>query len=463
MWKRSHLWVLLALLAGLGLRLWFMRFHAHIEGDSLVYGDIAGNMLRHHVYGFTEPGHVRPTLIRLPGYPALMAACFAVAGIGHYGSVIWLQILIDLASCLLLAGLAQNLMGPTAGMCALWLGVLCPFTANYTAAPLTEIPAVFCVTLTFYSLERWWAAWRAQRATLRWACTLGAALSFAILLRPDRALLAVAAVFAMIFIATKTSARVRRAQLLQVAAVCCIIAAPLAAWAGRNWHVFHVFEPLAPRFANDPGEPVNFGFQRWYRTWAIDFKSTVDVYWSYDGATIYLWDLPPRAYDSATQQAQTAAIYRVYNDALTPTPAMDTAFAQIAADRVRAHPFRYYIELPTLRLANMWLRPRTEMLPIALDWWNFRAHRAASNKALAYALLNFAYLALAAVGLWRWRRFGWSGMRPLGYAMVAFVLLRSALLLTIDNSEPRYTIDCFPVVILFAAFALARSRASQVS
>jgi len=27
--------------------------------------------------------------------------------------------------------------------------------------------------------------------------------------------------------------------------------------------------------------------------------------------------------------------------------------------------------------------------------------------------------------------------------------------LTLDNSEPRYTLECFPIVIMFAAFAFA--------
>ncbi len=40
--------------------------------------------------------------------------------------------------------------------------------------------------------------------------------------------------------------------------------------------------------------------------------------------------------------------------------------------------------------------------------------------------------------------------------MAAFVVMRCALLWTIDNSEPRYTLECFPVVILLAGFALAR-------
>jgi len=107
---------------------------------------------------------------------------------------------------------------------------------------------------------------------------------------------------------------------------------------------------------------------------------------------------------------------------------------------------------------NMWLRPRTEFMNLPLDWWRFRAHPRQSFLCLAYALLNAAYLALAALGLWRWRRQGWSGQRALAYAMVAFVLLRCALLWTIDNSEPRYTLECFPIVILLASFALPRKQ-----
>ena len=39
--------------------------------------------------------------------------------------------------------------------------------------------------------------------------------------------------------------------------------------------------------------------------------------------------------------------------------------------------------------------------------------------------------------------------------MLGFVALRCALLLTLDNSEPRYTLECFPVVIVLAAVLLA--------
>jgi len=41
--------------------------------------------------------------------------------------------------------------------------------------------------------------------------------------------------------------------------------------------------------------------------------------------------------------------------------------------------------------------------------------------------------------------------------MLGFVALRCALLLTLDNSEPRYTLEFFPVLMVWASFVF-RSR-----
>jgi hypothetical protein len=46
---------------------------------------------------------------------------------------------------------------------------------------------------------------------------------------------------------------------------------------------------------------------------------------------------------------------------------------------------------------------------------------------------------------------------------VGFVALRFALLLTLDNSEPRYTLECFPVVFVLAGMAVARGRDTVVA
>ena len=128
----------LILLGGL-LRLWFLRHANPFTGDPQIYGNIARNLLQHGIYSFSsDPGHLQPTLIRLPGYPLFLAACFLVFGIGNFAAVLWLQVMLDLAACVLLSVLARRLFGGRAAALCLLLGCLCPFTANYTATPLTE-------------------------------------------------------------------------------------------------------------------------------------------------------------------------------------------------------------------------------------------------------------------------------------------------------------------------------------
>src|SRR5271156_6437562 len=155
--RRGWLFPLVVLAAGAALRLWTIHAHPQIQGDSLIYGDIATNWLTHGIYGHTVghasgPPTIEPTLVRLPGYPAFLALCFAVFGIANYHAVLYLQAVIDLGSCLLIAGLAAKVCGPRAGRVALVLGALCPFTANYAAAPLTETLSIFCVALGFRAL-----------------------------------------------------------------------------------------------------------------------------------------------------------------------------------------------------------------------------------------------------------------------------------------------------------------------
>jgi 4-amino-4-deoxy-L-arabinose transferase-like glycosyltransferase len=455
-------WSAVALLAGAALRGVFLYWHPVPAGDALAYGDLAGNMLAHHVFGYTEDV-LLPTLVRLPGYPAFLALCFSLFGSANYVAVICIQAAVDLLSCLLLGKLAGRLMGSRAEMATLWLAALCPFTANYAAVALTESLSLFCVVLALFALERWTST---SRAT--WAWPLGLALSFAVLLRPDGGALAAAVIPVMLWVSLRHDTMAPR-RWLPSAIVIVVVALPLLLWGARNWRVFHVIQPLAPRYANDPGEPVPYGFQRWYRSWAVEFISTVDVYWPYDGREIALERLPARAFDSPAQRAQTAAVFAQYNQQDDPSPAIDDALGRIAAQRIAAHPFRYYVALPIAREADMWLRPRTEMMrSLPLDWWRIRRHPLLSALEIAYAALNAAFLLLAFGGLLRWRKQRWFPQPALAAAALGYVALRCILLLTLDNSEPRYTLECFPIVILLAGFAfsgrsLTDSRPSYAS
>ena len=181
-----------AIAVGFVLRALFVWRHPLFTGDALVYGELAHHLIKEHVYGLIDGGVLRPTLIRLPGYPLFLAGCFKVFGDANYVAVLWVQVVVDLATCLLLAATAARIAGRRAGMWVLWFAVLCPFTANYTAVVVAECLSIFCVALVFFALERWVTAWRKGAAWVRWALVVGFALMGAVLLRPDQGLLAAA-------------------------------------------------------------------------------------------------------------------------------------------------------------------------------------------------------------------------------------------------------------------------------
>jgi hypothetical protein len=448
----------LALSLGAALRLWFLWHFPQINGDGLVYGDIAKNWL-HGTYGRTDYGlhgvTVNPTLIRLPGYPLFLAACFRIFGIDHYGAVLYLQVAIDLASALLVAWTAGAVAGRRAGMLALFLAALCPFTANYVAAPLSETLSIFCIALGCATL-----VWIERRPDWPAAMMLAATWSYATLLRPDGALLAISGFISLGLFAGRGGQKLQRREpalgrdhrrrVVRLALAAGLLSLlPFVAWTVRNLRTFHVFQPLASRYATDPGESTAPGFQRWIKTWAADFASTSDVYWSVDNAPLDLNTLPERAFDSPAQRAETGALFNDYNQDTTVTPALDTRFAELARERECAHSLRSFVIMPTLRVLDMWLRPRTEMLNIELRWWQYGRHEAETLFATAYAALNLAYLVLAAVGGWQLRR-----THPvLVSSILIYCLLRSALLATIEAPEARYTVEAFPMLCVLAAAA----------
>jgi hypothetical protein len=466
-------WVHLAaaLAAGLGLRLLAVHFYGQTSGDTLVYGDIAKNLLLHGVYGMSSDNNPVPTLIRLPGYPLFLGACFRIFGMEHYTAVMLVQSVADLGTCALCGAIAARLFGWRAGTCTLWLGVLCPFTADYVSAPLTETLSLFCIALAFYALTRWSMTTHEGPLKLdRNFWMMAVALSYAILLRPDGGLLAAAVVPAMAWIAwthrdateTKVATHAHAVGLTIVLSVAVLL--PLGPWAYRNWRDFHIIEPLAPRYATDPAALVGYGFNHWYRSWAVEFTSTEDVYWNLNAdPPIAIDDIPTRAFDTDAQYNETAALLADYNKTSTLTQSLDDRFQKIADERIAANPMRYYVTMPAARLLDMWLRPRTEMLPVSSAWWKYREHPGQSIFSWAYAALNLAYILATGFGAWAACRWLPREKRPLVYAMLAYVALRSALLFTLDNSEDRYTLEFFPIFFVLAGACICRSWKKKAS
>jgi 4-amino-4-deoxy-L-arabinose transferase-like glycosyltransferase len=438
--------VLAAMVVGLLLRLWFIHYYPVVDGDSLVYGEIARNWFWHGIYGFTRANAIHPTLIRLPGYPLFLGICFFFFGVDQYTKVLVLQAVIDLYSCLLVAGFAARMISRRAGVATLYLAALCPFTANFVASPLTETPTLFCIALGLYALARYVEQPQFHGRFGGWFWALVFSISYAALLRPDGALLGVVLVPAMFWYAR---AHIPVRQSAKLAVLCALLALiPFVPWTIRNARTMHVFQPLAPRYANDPGEYVPHGWIRWVQSWAGDYASTAEIYWNVNGSTIDIDSLPSRAFDTLAEKAETAKLFASYNEKEIMTPELSDAFGELARQRIRRHPLRYYVVLPLMRLEDMWLRPRTGQLWIELRWWQYRHHPAETIFSWAYGVLNLFYLLLAAWGLKK--RVPFTGV------MVAYIALRCLLLLTLETPESRYTLECFPMIFILAGAALVK-------
>jgi hypothetical protein len=280
-------------------------------------------------------------------------------------------------------------------------------------------------------------------------CIAGAWAGAGLLLRPDDGIVLVAfgVALAWLLFTLINKRRIVAAGLLF--SLCAL--APLVPWTIRNWRTFHVIQPLAPRYANDPGEFVPSGFNRWMRTWIVDYVSVEDIYWHVPGEDISIGDLPQRAFDSRLAYERTEDIFDEYSQQLNVDADLDRDFENLALQRMSHNPFRYYVWLPVLRMADMWLRPRTEMLPVESRWWDFTKHRGQSFFALFWAAINLAFLLLAWRG-WLRGKFGAGGV-----AIFTFLLVRTLFLGTLENPEPRYVLECFPVVLALAGCAFSSS------
>ena len=451
-------------LAGLALRLLFLLYFPALTDDSRVYLDLAGNWLHHGIYGQTQLGQIVPSDTRLPGYPAFLAVILMIFGSGSIRAVMLAQVVIDLGTCLILADLARRILGARAAKAAFLLGALCPFLASYSAAILTESLEIFFTALALdcaaVAFDRANGSMSAADRDWRWWAATGASVGACILLRPDGGiLLAAMLIYLATLLAKRCLARQSATSILLAAVTLSIFAlAPLAPWTIRNFRTLHHFQPLAPRYATDSEEVIPRGFNRWAKTWIAEYASVEEIYWNVPGDKIEVEKLPARALDTAREA--TLAVIADYNQGQRLTPELDARFGELAAQRIRAHPVRYYAALPVLRIADMWLRPRTELLPADIRWWEFNDDPRWSAVAVGFGVLNLGYVAAALFALVmrrsdiRFLKFRTVGA-PLFAVMAGFLVLRSVFLGTLENPEPRYTLECYPVIIVLAAAVLA--------
>ena len=477
--KRVFSHPLSALVIGLLLRLFFVFRLPSSSGDGPLYEKLASNWLHHGIYGFPINGVLTPLDIRMPGYPAYLALIQALTHRGaeaaRFGVMIG-QVALDLAACVVIAGIAARCSGRGENnsrvfIAALWLAALCPFTANYTAVALTETFATLITALVLFYLVPMVNPEYAMGDLLKWgkfprraefmknAALAGLWTGIGTLFRPETPLILFSCLPVVLWVTFRRNQPAKGLRAAGLAVAACLVV--LVPWTLRNAIVLHEFQPLAPRYTTLPGELVNTGFMKWERTWLTRFREVFLVSWKLNDEPIQIDDIPARAFDSPEERQHVAAILEQYNQDLNFTAEEDQEFAAIARARTARHPLRTYLWVPLQRVLTLWFTPRVEQLPISgsvfplAETWD--TDRQDMSITLVLFFLNVFYVALALWGAIRIWRFS-PQARAAVLLLACFMLIRTAFLTTVETPEPRYVLVCFPAVIALVAHAFARRK-----
>lgn len=459
-----------ALLIGLALRLFFITHFPFYSGDTSYYEELARNWLYHGVYGFYLRGHLFSADIRMPGYPAFLATVYVMVDKTRI-AVMGAQVVVDLCTCVLTALIAAQLVRPSkkkkVAAIALWIAALCPFMANYSAAVLTETLATFITALAlcvfvkimnkrYAEFPRRSFANRALLVFAGWFFLLGLITGVGTLVRPETPLLLMAAGVVLCSCWRQPAEWWKPA--LAVPWIAAGLLLPLLPWAVRNTNNMGRAEFLAPEYAAAKGDFVPEGFFDWTRTWMVKFGDAYRVTWKLSTAPILVEDLPPSAFDSEAERAKVASLLSQYNAGWNMTPLLDYEFGQLARERRARQPVRNYLFIPVERAFMIWFTPRVELLPYTGNLWppGEAWHNNSTDFSVTAGLgaLNVLLIAVAAAGLWRWRTHA-------GVVFLAvFLVIRTAFLTQLHTVEPRYVIECMPVLYALAALAFIRRRKS---
>lgn len=465
----SYRHLLAALVFGLALRVFFIVRFPFVAGDSQFYEELARNWLQHGVYGLFVHGQLTPVDMRMPGYPAFLAAVYRLLGQSSK-AVMAAQAFVDLATCVLVALLAARLAPASkrtiVATVALWMAALCPFTANYTAVVLTEVLATFLTTLALLLF-----VWILGDSSLdapphlldnrdpwlraaRWLLG-GFVIGLATLVRPETPLLLVA-VLCVLGVRWRRPANWPQLALAGSWMVVGLLV-PLTPWAVRNARTLGRAEFLSPRYAEAQGAFIPRGFYAWTGTWMVRFGDAYLAPWKLGKVPIYIETLPRSAFDSEAEYVRVDALLSRYNRNLQMTPLLDRDFALLAQERTRRRPLRTYLFIPLTRAWFMWITPRIELLPYSGKLWppreRWRGNPTDFGVTLAFGILGLLFAGLALAGAWRHRT------HPGLVLIVTYIAIRTALLTQLQTVEPRYLIVCFPLLVTLGALAWVAPQA----
>jgi hypothetical protein len=198
------------------------------------------------------------------------------------------------------------------------------------------------------------------------------------------------------------------------------------------------------------GDPLPTGVHSWLSTWAVDpSQAAVDVAWKMTrGTPILGTSLPAESSDSPAEKKHVAELFEAYNRDGIIAPTVDAGFVELARERRKRDPVRFFLKLPVRRAYELWIAPVPEWeMPIQAPSLGLPAERdrlgPLTRRTLLFALIGLV-IALA-----------WRTSRPLAALAVIAALARTvAIAFVVPGGTQRYTFELLPLLFVLAALAL---------
>lgn len=401
------------------------------------YRPIAVNILEGNGFSSDASAPYRPSEAAAPAYPLFIATVYSVFGRSVY-SVTFSQVFFDLATCMLVAfvsfSVAPVRLKRGAALWALtiygvfsWPTIV--WVARIYAETLTLFFTMIAVALCALALRRGSPYWFGA----------GLACGLAILTRPDSVLLLVAILF---FLLIQLARERQRRVASSLCAFCLAVGLALAPWVVRNYISLDKFQPLASEYGGSRSVYFPTGYLSWVRTWIKDetyFDYAFGPAWS-PGSTFFDPEqLPPGTYDSEDERLRLVGLITRFNVARLITPDIDQEFRNVADERIKRAPLRFFVFLPLYRATSMWLTgfSTSHAKPYMLIL-----------RVLSVLPIHLGGL-LGIVLLWR--------RHPLTMLIALIALVRTAYMAYHYAPETRYMAEIYPPMI--AACAVTASAA----
>lgn len=441
-WKIAikHRKTVLALaLIAIALRFWLVLPNAAILGDGIIrYDPIARNLAAGNGFTVETSEPFRPDIFEVPLYPAFIALIYVLSG-NSLIAVAIVQIVLELLTIILIVKMATLLNLPErVKPVVATIGLMSPFLVVFSTNVMTEVVTTFSITAACYLLlkaltfsatsdsSRWWFA--------------GLAAGACMLLRIDTVLCVGMMGLAAIVILRSKQVPWRRI-LYCVGAFTISVVVVSAPWTVRNYLVSGELKiPGAQQIINN----TDNNYYRWLGTWFDDPKLVhYYLYWPQMWGIMESKPFPADKVPDENERRRAEAAMALARQQCSFGGKPGQEFLSLTNEAKRSRPLRTRLVVPVKRVAMAWIR-----LPNYLLWANVSDR----GKIIGYVVWMFLLVAMVLGAV--------SGLL-LKYditLLIALVVSRSMLpFIGALGTEPRYMIEAYSAILLFAAIGVVSS------